>query len=316
MKTGLLQDSRFLEHDTGEGHPENKERLIHTLAYLQKQNWFGQLSAIAPRKALIDDISLIHSHRYIERAQKACKGHETTLDTADVAISEKSFDIARLAAGGALELADQIMAKKIQNGFALLRPPGHHAEAEFAMGFCLFNNAAIAARYFQKKYGLERILILDWDVHHGNGTQHTFENDPSVLYASLHQYPYYPGTGAAWETGTGKGVGGTLNCPMKAGAGDMEYQEAFKTKIIPKIHDFKPDAIILSAGFDAHVRDPLGNICLSTNAYGWMTDRVMELADKYSNGRILSLLEGGYDLQALPECVAIHLLKLQQHSLA
>ncbi len=311
-KTGFLYNDRFLEHNTGTHHPENKQRLIHTIDYLQKQPWYHELSQITPKKAEIENVCAIHTLDYLKRAQSACKNHEKNLDSPDVAISEESFDIALLAAGGGLELADQIMAKKIQNGFALLRPPGHHAEKEFAMGFCIFNNAAIAASHFQEKYGLERVLILDWDVHHGNGTQHTFEDDPSVLYVSLHQYPYYPGTGASWEMGTGKGAGATLNCPMRAGAGDSEYQEAFTTKIIPKIHDFKPDAVILSAGFDAHACDPLGNINLSTSMYGWMTDRVMELADKYACGRVLSLLEGGYDLQALPECAAIHVDRLQR----
>jgi acetoin utilization deacetylase AcuC-like enzyme len=232
------------------------------------------------------------------------------LDTPDVGISEKSYEIALLAAGGGLALADQIMQGKIQNGFGLVRPPGHHAEKELAMGFCIFNNIAILAKYLQKKHGLEKILILDWDVHHGNGTQHTFYEDPSVLYVSLHQYPFYPGTGASHEMGSGRGKGFTLNCPMPAGSGDKDYETAFLKKILPKVRDFKPEFVLISAGFDAHFADPLASINLSTEFYGWMTERMMEIAGKHSSGRIISLLEGGYNLDYLPHCIATHLAVL------
>ena len=200
-----------------------------------------------------------------------------------------------------------MISGKIENGFGLLRPPGHHAEKEFAMGFCLFNNIAILARYLQIKHTLEKILILDWDVHHGNGTQHTFEEDPSVLYISLHQYPFYPGSGALWETGAGKGKGATLNCPVRASSDNAVYEEAFRTRILPKIDSFKPDAILISAGFDAHDQDPLADIRLTSDFFGWMSLRMMEVAAKYAGGRLLSLLEGGYNLDVLPECVAKHL---------
>lgn len=310
MTTGFLYSPRFLEHNPGAGHPESKERLVRTMAYLERQPWFTSLERLEPRAAERTWIETTHSPDYVERAREACQVRRPILDTPDVGISEESFDIALLAAGGAMQIADAVMAGKIRNGFALLRPPGHHAENSFAMGFCLFNNAAITARYLQKKHGLERVLILDWDVHHGNGTQHTFEEDPSVLYVSLHQYPFYPGTGSMWETGKGRGEGTTLNCPMRAGSEDAHYQEAFKTKIIPKIDAFRPDAVVLSAGFDAHTDDPLANIDLEAESFGWMTDRVMESAEKYSKGRIISLLEGGYDLNALPACVAEHLTRL------
>ena len=225
-------------------------------------------------------------------------------------ISTGSFDIALLAAGGALELADQVASGQLDNAFALTRPPGHHAERDMALGFCLFNNVAIAARYLQRHHGIEKVLILDWDVHHGNGTQHTFEDDPSVLYVSLHQYPYYPGTGAASETGTGRGAGATVNCPMPAGAGDAEYEHAFVERVLPAIDAFAPQFVLLSAGFDAHVDDPLAQMRLSTSFYGWMTARMLEVADRHAGGRLVSLLEGGYDTRALSASVEAHLAGL------
>ena len=188
-----------------------------------------------------------------------------------------------------------------------MRPPGHHAEHDQAMGFCILNNVAILARYLKAVHGLDKVLVLDWDVHHGNGTQHTFEEDPSVLFASTHQYPFYPGTGAWSETGIGKGRGATLNCPMRAGSDDKDYEAAFMEKILPAIDQFKPEFIIISAGFDAHRDDPLGEINLSTGFYGWMTDRIMEMADKHAGGRIVSVLEGGYNLAMLPLCIEEHL---------
>jgi acetoin utilization deacetylase AcuC-like enzyme len=174
----------------------------------------------------------------------------------------------------------------------------------------MFNNAAVMARYLQREHGLDKILILDWDVHHGNGTQHSFEADPSVMYASLHQYPFYPGTGAASETGIGAGAGATLNCPMQAGSADAEYQEAFMERVLPAVNAFGPDAVILSAGFDAHMNDPLAQMNLSTDCYAWMTQRMLEVADQHAGGRLISLLEGGYDLQALSDCVATHVAGL------
>jgi acetoin utilization deacetylase AcuC-like enzyme len=311
MATGFLYDPAFLEHDTGFGHPERRERLSGTMDHLQKQSWFAErLKRITPKPAAITWIQQIHEPNYIERARATCAAGYRHLDSLDVSISQRSFDIALLAAGGALELADRLMAGEIDNGFALLRPPGHHAELGMALGFCLFNNVAILARYLQKQYGLDKILILDWDVHHGNGTQHTFEEDPSVLYVSLHQYPFYPGTGAYSETGIGKGAGATLNCPMSAGATDTDYQAAFTERILPKLNRFKPEAVLISAGFDAHTEDPLAQICLSTECFGWMSARMMEVAETHAGGRLLSLLEGGYNLHALPLCIEKHLTVL------
>lgn len=307
MSTALLFDEIYLRHDSGLYHPERPERLSRTYSHLVTQEWFSSLKMLKPRTAEEQWIQTVHSREYVTRVAEACRLGHSSIDTPDVGISPESFDVALLAAGGALTLGDALMKGEIQNGFALLRPPGHHAEQDFAMGFCLFNNAAILARYLQKKHGLQKILILDWDVHHGNGTQHIFEEDPSVFYISLHQYPFYPGTDDAYETGRGKGEGATLNCPIGQGARDEDYEHAFCQKILPATDRFRPDAVIISAGFDAHEADPLGSINLSTAFFGWMTERVMEIAAKHSHGRLISLLEGGYHLDYLPRCTAEHL---------
>ena len=307
MTTGFLYDGRFLDHDAGAHHPERRERLTSTMAHLESQEWFSGLERLSPRIADERWIESIHSSDLIARARTACERELPFLDVMDVGVSRQSFDVALLAAGGAQELADRVLAGDVDNAFALCRPPGHHAERDQALGFCLFNNVAIAARYLQQEHGLDKILILDWDVHHGNGTQHSFEEDPSILYVSTHQYPYYPGTGAYSETGIGRGDGATVNCPMPAGAGDTQYRQAFIERILPAIDAFAPEFVIVSAGFDAHVDDPLAGICLSTEFFGWMTARLMEAADKHSGGRLIALLEGGYNIQKLPLCVDEHL---------
>jgi acetoin utilization deacetylase AcuC-like enzyme len=307
MSTAFLYDERFLDHNPGTGHPERRERLERTIAHLRGLDWFSTLVQVEPQLVERRWLETTHSEALIERALTACRNGDAYLDVADVGICADSYDIARLAAGGVLRLADSIVSGDSHNAFALSRPPGHHAEHDMALGFCLFNNIAICARYLQTAHGLDKIAIVDWDVHHGNGTQHTFEDDPSVLYVSTHQYPFYPGTGAASETGTGKGSGATLNCPMPAGAGDALYQQAFMERIIPAIDTFKPDAILISAGFDAHAADPLAQIELTTTCYPWMTARMMELADKHCHGRVLSMLEGGYNIDRLPECVEQHI---------
>ncbi len=307
MTTGFLYDSKFLEHNPGEGHPERKERLSAAIAYLQTRPWFSGLTQVAATAAERHWIEQVHDSAYVQRAKNACLNGERFLDVTDVGISPQSYDIALLAAGGLLALSDRVVAGDIHNGFALSRPPGHHAERDAALGFCMFNNVAVAARYLQQHHGLDKILILDWDVHHGNGTQHTFEEDPSVLYVSTHQYPYYPGTGAASEDGVGMGRGATLNCPMRAGASDEDYRNAFMQRVLPKIDTFKPDCVIISAGFDAHAADPLAQMSLSTEFFGWMSARLMEVADKHCSGRLISVLEGGYNVDVLPHCIEEHL---------
>lgn len=310
MRTGFLHDPRYLNHDTGYGHPECADRLAVTSEYLQQQPWFRQLHAIAPVSADRQWLASVHNPDYIDRVKHSCREGQPYLDTPDVVICPESYDIALLAAGGAMQLADAVMNHEIDNGFGLIRPPGHHAEQGQALGFCLFNNIAIVARYLQQAHNVGKLLILDWDVHHGNGTQHTFETDPEVFYISLHQHPFYPGSGRASETGLDAGSGATLNYPMPAGASDQDYKKAFKEHVIPAINDFQPQFILISAGFDAHRDDPLAGICLSSAMYRWMTQRVMECAEHHCHNRIVSLLEGGYDLHALPESIANHLSTL------
>ena len=311
-KTGFIYDTRFMEHDTGPGHPECSARLSETMKFLQSQPWFNSLISIEATKADLKDILDVHDAAYVKRAEEVCRSGNSYLDSMDVGVCPKSYDIALLAAGSAIQLADDIINENIDNAFALFRPPGHHAENAMALGFCLFNNIAVLARYLQNTHGISKIAIIDWDVHHGNGTQHLFEEDPSVLYVSTHQYPFYPGTGSYSETGIGKGSGSTLNCPMPAGATDQDYELAFTQQILPKIDQFKPEFILISAGFDAHQADPLANINLSTESFGWMTERVMEKANQYCNNRVISLLEGGYNLNALPKCIGKHLEILSQ----
>ena len=306
-RTGFAYDPVYLRHDPGRSHPERSARLVATMDRIERAPWFEDLVAVETEPCPVEWLESVHAPEYVARAESACRAGAPYLDVPDVGISRDSFDVARVAAGAGLALADRLMAGEIDNGFSLARPPGHHAERALALGFCLFNNVAVLARYLQRRHALERILILDWDVHHGNGTQHSFEEDPTVLYASLHQYPFYPGTGGSSEEGTGAGKGTTVNCPMPAGARDALYEEAFRTRIMPAMERFRPDAVLLSAGFDAHADDPLAAVELSTDAYRWMSARVLEAADRHAGGRVLSLLEGGYSLEALPECVAAHL---------
>lgn len=310
MTTGFCYDPRFLNHDTGTGHPERPQRLSSTISYLERQAWFTGLRPIAASLAPMEAIGRIHTAEYIAHARSEIASGVSYLDSRDVAVSSDSFEVAQLATGAALNLCDAVMAGQIRNGFSLARPPGHHAEAGEALGFCIFNNIAIAARHLQAVHGLERIAILDWDVHHGNGTQHSFDEDPSVLYISTHQYPFYPGTGAATETGIGAGIGSILNCPLPAGSGAVEYELAFHEQILPKLHEFKPEFILISCGFDAHENDPLGSMELPTDFFGAMTAWMMEVADVHCAGRIVSLLEGGYDIEAMQSCTEVHLRTL------
>ena len=310
MSTGFLYDPRFLEHEPGAGHPERKERLSTSIAHLREQPWFSDLQQLDAAAADRRWIRTIHSEDYIERAHDTCANGVPYLDVTDVGVCERSYDVALLAAGSLMSLADRVARRDLDNGFVMSRPPGHHAEQDMALGFCLFNNVAVTARYLQQEHGLDKILILDWDVHHGNGTQHSFEEDPSVLYVSTHQYPYYPGTGAASETGVGAGQGATLNCPMPAGATDQHYEAAWRERILPKIEAYRPEMIIVSAGFDAHRADPLAQVNLSTEFFAWMTSRLMEQADKHCDGRIVSTLEGGYNADELARCIATHVAVL------
>ena len=307
-RTGILLDDRYQQHRTGPSHPERPDRLRALSAKIDEQGLLPTLRRIEPMPADTDRIESVHSPKYVERVRQACEAGAPFVDAPDSAICPASYDIARLAVGGLLAAVDGVMRGELANAFCAVRPPGHHAERALSMGFCLFNNVAIAAKHLQRQWGLSRVLILDWDVHHGNGTQHTFEDDPSVFFCSMHQHPayLYPGTGYATERGTGPGEGTTLNLPMMPGAGDADYRKAFEESFAPAAEAFKPEFILVSAGFDAHRRDPLAQIELSDDAFAWLTAETLALANRVCNGRLVSTLEGGYDLDALATCAAAH----------
>lgn len=305
-KTGLVYDPRYLEHDMGMGHPESPNRLLAIVQQLEQSGTMAQLTRIAPRMAEDDWIAKVHTVAYLASLkQHAPASGRVSLDP-DTSMSPGSLTAAYLAAGGALAGVDAIMNREVEHVFCAVRPPGHHAEANRAMGFCLLNNVAIAARYAQKKHGLSRVLIVDWDVHHGNGTQHSFEDDPSVLFFSTHQFPHYPGTGRESEHGRGAGEGYTINVPMEAGEGDDEYRAVFQKVLVPAADEFKPELVIISAGFDAHKDDPLASMGLTEAGYADLTGIVAGIARRHAQGRILSSLEGGYNLTALAASVDAH----------
>lgn len=305
-KTGLVYHPAYLEHDMGMGHPESPNRLRAIVQQLEQSGTMAQLTRIAPRMAEDEWIAKVHTAAYLASLkQHAPASGRVSLDP-DTSMSPGSLTAAYLAAGGALAGVDAIMNREVEHVFCAVRPPGHHAEANRAMGFCLLNNVAIAARYAQKKYGLSRVLIVDWDVHHGNGTQHSFEDDPSVLFFSTHQFPHYPGTGRESEHGRGAGEGYTINVPMEAGEGDDEYRAVFQKVLVPAADEFKPELVIISAGFDAHKDDPLASMGLTEAGYADLTGIVAGIARRHAQGRILSSLEGGYNLEALAASVDAH----------
>lgn len=309
-RVGFIYHPDYLKHATGPGHPERPERLSHLVNYLLGRPVWNSLVHAQPRQAMVEHVTLVHPENYVTGIAQACATGVSVLDSGDTHACKESYDVALLAVGAVTGAVDQVVDGSLDSAFCAVRPPGHHAETATAMGFCLFNNAAIAARYAQKNHGIERVAVLDWDVHHGNGTQQIFYEDPSVLYISLHQYPFYPGTGSESETGSGKGEGFTVNCPMKAGSGEKEYLNAFQQRIIPALDLFKPQLLILSAGFDAHQDDPLAGINLTEETFAKMTRMVKESAVKHCAGKIVSVLEGGYDLVALARSVEKHLENL------
>jgi len=309
MNVGIVRDEIFLEHITDDYHPENPNRLKYIYAMLNSIDKDGVIYA-APRVATHEEIALIHDPAYISSIAATDGKMQRRLDP-DTVTSPKSYEAACLAAGGVLQLADMLFAGEIQNGFALVRPPGHHAERNKAMGFCLFNNIAIGARYLEKKYGLKRIAIVDYDLHHGNGTQHSFYEDSSILYFSTHQYPYYPGTGWYNETGEGNGKGYTINIPLSYGMGDDDYEYAFREVLIPITEQYKPEAVLVSAGFDSYYNDPLGGMAVTEGGFATMTRILTEIADKHCNGKVLCSLEGGYDLNGLTTSVKAVTMELK-----
>jgi acetoin utilization deacetylase AcuC-like enzyme len=315
MTTSFIVSDKYKEHITGPGFPESPERLDAILEHLESTGLINDLDVIEPLRKDKEFCKLVHDDDYVTRVRQACELGASIVDTGDNPISKNSYDTALLAVGGITEAVDRIFTEKSNNAMALLRPPGHHAEKDMAMGFCLFNNVAIAARYAQRNYEVEKVAIIDFDVHHGNGTQHIFESDPTVMYASLHQYPFYPGTGATEETGIGDGKGTTINYPLNYGAGDREFIDIFNNSLSDKILKYNPDLIIVSAGFDAHIDDPIGGLSVTTKGFFNVSNILMNLADEVCVGKIASSLEGGYNLSALAESVEAHLLALQGKAL-
>jgi len=309
FKTGLVYAPDFLLHDAGEGHPERPDRLRAIVAQLEKQGLLKSLYRVTPQPISDQWLLEVHTKKYLQELESANRKTPAQLDP-DTRMSSQSLRVAKLAAGGVLAAVDAVMAGHVKNAFAAVRPPGHHALPDRAMGFCLYNNVAIAARYVQKRYGIERVLIVDWDVHHGNGTQDVFYDDPSVLFFSTHQYPYYPGTGSEQEKGAGLGKNMTINIPLEAGAGDAEVIDVYKKYLVPAVDAFKPQFILVSAGFDAHQDDPLAQLEFSEDGYRQLTRIVLDLANKYAEGRVVSILEGGYDLTALSRSVTSHVEEL------
>lgn len=304
--TGIIYHPDYLKHETGPGHPESPERLVSIMDRLEETGLLKSLALIEPKPAKEDDILLIHSKDHLDTIKTAWEKGFTAI-TADTPISEESYRVALLAAGGVITGIDRIMTGEFANGMALVRPPGHHAAPDRAMGFCLFNNVAIGAGHIRKRYGIGKVLIVDWDLHHGNGTQEAFYDDPSVLYFSTHQYPHYPGTGSLHETGEGEGKGFTINAPMRAGTTPEEFMKKFRDALYERALEFSPWFILISAGFDAHRNDPLGDLLLTEDSYAEMTRIVLDIADRSCKGRVLSALEGGYNLKALAYSVEAHL---------
>ncbi len=304
-KTGYIFHPQYLKHGT-ESHPENSGRLNAIQETMELSNIYSHLHFPEPRRATDNELAENHDISHIKNVRDSCQNGVQNLD-GDTFICADSWDAAILSSGAGLTAIDQIISGELDNAFTAVRPPGHHAEKGRAMGFCLFNNVAIAARYAIKKHKLNRVCIFDWDVHHGNGTQHSFYSNSSVHYSSIHQYPFYPGTGDKNETGTGDGLGTTLNFPLNAFAGDSIYLDIIQNKLIPEIQNFKPELIIISAGFDAHEDDPLGQMKVSSDCYGQMTAMILKVADEVCDGRLLSMLEGGYNHKALAGSVYQHI---------
>jgi len=311
-KTGFVYHDIFLDHKTTEGHPESPQRLTAIVRRLEETGLHGELLHLPVTPVAAKWLHTIHTPAYVQRVKRSCDEGDAYLDSLDVPISRKSYEAALMAAGGVLSAVDAVVHGEIRNAFCAVRPPGHHALSDQAMGFCIFNNVAIAARYAQQEHGLSKVLIVDWDVHHGNATQAAFYDDPTVLYFSVHQWPFYPGSGAEGETGSGDGRGLTINVPLPAGSGDREYLDAFENKLRPAALDFQPDFVLVSAGFDAHERDTLGSMRVTTAGFGRLTQIVKQIAEQCCDGRLVSVLEGGYGLETQAAAVEAHLRVLME----
>jgi acetoin utilization deacetylase AcuC-like enzyme len=309
MATLLISHPSFLEHDTGPYHPERPDRLRAILGALEDPA-FDALVRLAAPAASMEEMTRVHPQDYVEAILgiQPAPGEHVHVD-GDTVMSQGSAEAIQRAAGAVVAGVDAVMEGKVRTAFAAVRPPGHHAAPDVPGGFCLINNAAVGARHAQAKYGVARVAIVDFDVHHGQGTQAVVEPDPSLFYASTHQYPLYPGTGSPRETGTDNNV---VNVPLRAGSGSAEFRAAWSERILPLLDDFAPELVIVSAGFDAHRADPLAQLEVETEDFVWLTEELLAIADRHAQGRLVSVLEGGYDLNALAESVATHVQSLMQ----
>jgi acetoin utilization deacetylase AcuC-like enzyme len=313
-RTGVVRHDLYKEHLANFPHVESPKRLEVIYSMLDQADMEGKFELIKPRHAVHEELAWVHSDAHIERVARTDGKTHASLD-ADTQTTPLSYQAATLAAGGLFALVDRIFDGTVKNGFALVRPPGHHAERDRAMGFCLFNNVALGARYAMDRYDVKKILIVDWDLHHGNATQHTFEKDPGVLFFSTHQFPHYPGTGHITEVGIEDGQGFTINVPLWAGHGDQEYYQIFKRILVPIAEAFQPELIFLSAGFDTYAEDPLGGMAVTPNGYAAMTRLIMEMADEWASGRLAVTLEGGYHLEGLKLSVRAVLRELIEQTI-
>jgi acetoin utilization deacetylase AcuC-like enzyme len=311
-RTAIAADPGVTKHETGSGHPEQPARFLAVRDRLASSGLLEKAVQLPARSATDDELALVHPRGYVELVDREVAQKRRQLSTGDTAIGPHSAAVARLAVGCALVAVDSVFTKTSENAFSVARPPGHHASSARGMGFCLFNSIAVAARYAQAKYGAERIAIADWDVHHGNGTQDIFYADGSVLFFSTHQSPWYPGTGSDREQGEGPGLGKTINCPFPAGSGRQEILGAFQQHFVPAVHDFRPDLLLISAGFDSRAGDPLGQFLLSDQDFTDLTALMKELASRYCEERLVSVLEGGYSLEGLANAAEAHVRELQR----
>jgi len=308
--TALLIDPVYKQHDPGPGHPERPERYDAVTQALEQAGLTRALGKIVPRAATEDEIALCHSPAYIRKVQREIAAGARQLSTGDTDVGPRSWEVALQAVGGVLNAIDAVVEGQAGSAFCAVRPPGHHARPEQGMGFCIFNNVAIAARYAQRKHGMSKVLIADWDVHHGNGTQDTFYNDGSVFFFSTHQSPWYHFTGSANQTGEGKGKNCTMNCPFPAGSGRNEIVGAFRERLRRAADLFRPDLVFISAGFDSRLDDPLGLFTLSDNDFADLTAILLEIAGDHAGGRLVSVLEGGYNLRGLASATVAHVSAL------